>query len=77
MKLHTGKDFRPVRVAATILKRFAVLADDKEIYRAENNYLSLVKIPLHLTASKIEIKLLETNGADTVRIYGADFIEEY
>lgn len=77
MKLHTGKDFRPVRVASTILKRFAVLADDKEIYRAENNYLSLVKIPLHLTASKIEIKLLETNGADTVRIYGADFIEEY
>ena len=75
MKLHTGKDFSPVRVAATLPKRFAVLADGKEIYRTDNNYLSLVKIPLHLKAAKIEIKLLETHGAAIIRIYGADFID--
>ncbi len=74
MKLHTGSDFVPVRDAATTVKGFCVLADGKEIYRDEENFLSLRKIPLNVSASKIEIKWLATNGSERVHLYSADFI---
>ena len=75
MKLHTGKDFEPVRVASTIVRGFAVYADGCEIMREENNYLSLVKIPLHLTAREIRVEWLSTNGAPDVHLFAADFID--
>ncbi len=75
MKLHTGNDFEPVKVASTLVKGFAVYADGKEIYREENNFLALRKIPLNVTASKIEIKWLATNGADKIYLYSADFTD--
>ncbi len=74
MKLHTGFDFVPVKDAATTVKGFAVLADGKEIYRDEANFLALRKIPLDVTASKIEIKWLSTNGSERVHLYSADLI---
>ncbi len=74
MKLHTGADFVPVRDAANTVKGFAVIADGKEIYRDEQNFLSLRKIPLNVTASKIEIKWLSTNGSEKIYLYSADFI---
>ncbi|MBR2018966.1 MAG: FAD-dependent oxidoreductase [Clostridia bacterium] len=75
MKLHTGKDFRPVKVAATIVKRMAVYADGKKVWECDDNYRSLVKIPLHLTAKEIRVEWLETNGADDVHLFAADFID--
>ena len=75
MKLHTGKDFEPVRVANTIARGFAVYADGKEIFREENNYLSLVKIPVGLAASEIRIEWLSTNGAPKVHLFAADLID--
>ena len=75
MKLHTGKDFEPVRVASTIVRGFALYADGREILREENNYLSLVKIPLHLTAREIRVEWLSTNGAPDVHLFAADFID--
>ena len=71
----TGKDFEPVRVASTIVRGFAVYADGCEIMREENNYLSLVKIPLHLTAREIRVEWLSTNGAPDVHLFAADFID--
>lgn len=76
MKLHTGKDFRPVRVAAPIVKDFCVYADGVEIARIEGNYRSLVKIPLHTTAKEISVKWLATNGAEKVHIFSADLMNE-
>jgi len=75
MKLHTGKDFRPVRVANTIVRAFAVYADGEEIGRVEDNFLSLVKVPVNRTASQIRIEWLQTNGAENVHLYAADWIE--
>ncbi len=74
MKLHTGKDFRPVRVASTIARGFAVYADGVEIFREENNYLSLVKIPLNCRARELRVEWLSTNGAPDVHLFAADFI---
>ncbi len=74
MKLHTGKDFRPVRVANTIVKSFAVLADGVEVAKIENNFRSLVVVPLNVTASEISIVWLQTNGAKDVHLFSADLI---
>ena len=74
MKLHTGKDFAPVRVANTIVKSFAVYADGEEIYRTEDNYLSLVKIPVNRRVKELCVKWLATNGAAQVRLFAVDFI---
>ncbi len=75
MKLHTGFDFEPVRVAATTVKSFTVFADGKPVYEDDNNFLALRKIPLNLTASKIDIRWNSTHGCDKVRVYSADFID--
>ena len=74
MKLHTGKDFVPVKVAATLVKDLIVFADGREVARVENNYLELVKIPLDLKAKEIEVKWLATNGDEKIKLFAADFI---
>ena len=76
MKLHTGLDFSPVTTANTIVKSFTIYADGKEIFSENNNFVSLVKIPLNVTAKEIKIKWHETHGATTVNLFSADFIEE-
>lgn len=75
MKLHTGKDFEPVKVAATIAKAIAIYADGKKVWECDGNYLSILKIPLHLTAKEIRIEFLATNGAEDVQVFAADFID--
>jgi len=74
MKLHTGKDFRPVRVAASIVKDFCVYADGVEIARIENNYRSLIRVQLHTKAKELSIRWLATNGAEKVHLFSADLI---
>lgn len=76
MKLHTGKDFKPVRVAATLVKDLAVYADGLEIARVENNYKRLVTLPLNVTAKELTVKWLSTNGAEKVRIFSVDVCED-
>ena len=72
MKLHTGKDFAPVRVANTIVRDFLIVADGKEVARVEGNYLSNLRVPVHTTAKKLEIHLLATGGAEKITLYGLD-----
>lgn len=74
MKLHTGKDFVPVRVANTLVRDISVVADGTEVARVENNYLSCLRIPIGVTAKKLEIRLLATRGAETAVIYGFDVL---
>lgn len=74
MKLHTGKDFAPVRVADTIVKEFSVLADEIEVAHINDNFHSLVRVPLNVSAKKIEIRWISTHGAKTVRLFAADLM---
>ena len=74
MKLHTGKDFEPVRVADTIVRSFAVYADGKEVYATDNNYRSLVHIPLNLVAKELRLQWRATGGAERVHLFSADIL---
>ncbi len=74
MKLHTGKDFKPVRVASTLVKNFAVYADGREVARIENNFSRLVRVPLNTTAKELTIKWLATNGSEQVRLFSVDVL---
>ncbi len=73
-KLHTGKDFEPVKTPATIVKDFKIYADGKEICAVKDNFYSLIKVPLNITAKKIDIEWLSTNGAEDVRLFSVDFM---
>ena len=73
-KLHTGFDFVPVKVPATLVKAFALYADGKKIAEVRDNYLSLLTLPLGITAKSLEIEWLETNGAPDVHLFAADLL---
>jgi len=75
MKLHTTLDQEPVRIAGTIVKKFTVYADGTPVYTAEDNFLSLVKIPLNCIAKEIRIEWQATHGAEKVHLFSADFLE--
>lgn len=72
MKLNRGKDFVPVKVAATLVKHLRVIADGKVVWETENNYHSLLQIPLKLKARTVEIEFLETWGAERVNLFACD-----
>ena len=74
MKLHTGKDFKPVRVADTLVKDFAIYVDGKEYARVENNFHRLIFVPLNTKAKVISVKWLATNGAKNVRLFSIDIL---
>ena len=76
MKLHTGLDFEPVKTAKTIVKSFSVFADGKLVFETDNNFVSLVKIPLNLFAKQITVKFNQTYGEEQVNLFSADFIGE-
>ncbi len=73
-KLNVGRDFVPMKVASTIVRSFEVFADGESIFKNENNYHSLVFIPLGRRAKSITVKFHDTHGADTVNIFACDLI---
>lgn len=75
-KLHQGLDFEPMKVANTIVKCFEIYGDGEKIYETDNNYYSLVKIPISGKYKKITLKLNETWGANTVNIFACDFVDK-
>ncbi len=75
-KLNVGKDFVPMKVAATIVKSFEVFADGVSVYKNCCNYNSLVLVPLKLKAKNITVSFYETWGADKVSLYACDITEE-
>ena len=74
MKLHTGKDFVPVRVAATIVKDFDIYADGKLLRSIRGNYLSLRRIALDVCAKEIGVKWIATNGAEKIHLFSVDIV---
>ncbi len=75
MRMNKGRDFVPVKVANTIVKELEVYADGRKVTTLDNNYYSLVKLPLNLKAQKIEIRFNATRGYDKIRLYGVDVLE--
>ncbi len=71
-RLHTGKDFVPVKVAATIVRAFTVEANGEVVAEVGENYHSFVKLPLDVTAKTLTVRFTETWGAETVRLYACD-----
>ncbi len=71
-KLHTGLDFVPMTVAATLAKRVAVYADGEMLCAMENIYHSPLTIPVEKTAREIKIVFCENHGADDIGIFGVD-----
>jgi len=63
-------------VANTIVKDFVVYADGVEVARMENNYRSLVTVPLNIKAREIRVQWLATNGAEKVHLFSADLLEK-
>ncbi|MBQ4119922.1 MAG: FAD-dependent oxidoreductase [Clostridia bacterium] len=71
-KLHTGRDFVPMKVAKTIVREFEVYADGELIYKTDNNYYSLVKIPINKRLTSLTVKFLKTWGAEQVNLFSCD-----
>ena len=74
MKLHTSLNMEPVHVAASIVRHFDVYADGQKIASVEDNYRSLVTLPLNVVAKELSIHWLETNGAEKVRLFAVDLL---
>lgn len=73
-KLHQGHDFEPVKVAATIVKEITVYGDDKVIFSDDNNYSSLLKIPVDGTYSSVRVVFGNTHGSEKICVFGCDMI---
>ncbi|MBO7175805.1 MAG: FAD-dependent oxidoreductase, partial [Clostridia bacterium] len=67
-----GFDFDGVHIAKTLVKDFEVYMDDKLVFSTDNNYHSLVRLPLEGTASKLTVKFLATRGEETVHVFSCD-----
>lgn len=73
MRLHTGKDFKPMTVAAPIVKDFEVYADGKKVFADDDNYLSLRRISLDgVKAKTLEVRFNETHGSEKVHVFSCD-----
>ncbi len=76
MKLHTGLDFRPVRVAATLPRELAVYADGEEVARVRENFHALVRLPVRRRAKRVSVELVGTHGNEEIRLFAVDLINE-
>ncbi len=71
-KLHQGKDFEPTKTANTIVKDLTVYGDGEVIYYNDNNYYSLLNIPLDREYKEIKVAFNKTHGAENVTIFACD-----
>ena len=67
-----GKDFRPVKVANTLVKSFSVYADGKLAASDDNNYYALRKIFFRRKVKTLEIRFDETHGIDKIHVFSCD-----
>jgi hypothetical protein len=67
-----GLDFVPVKVAATLVKKFDVYADGELIYSADECHHSLVKVNIGREVKQLKVVFNETWGADDVRLFSCD-----
>lgn len=67
-RLHEDSYFLP----KTLVKKYEIYADGELVLTVDNNRQRLCRHSLSVTAKKIEIRLLETNGEKEKRIYAVD-----
>ncbi len=67
-----GLDFRPVNVAATLVKSFEVYADGEKIFETDKNHNSLVRIPLGRSARRVSIRFGEAWNCPKIHVYSCD-----
>lgn len=72
-KLHTGLDFEPMKVAATLVRSYSVYADGEKIAEGENHH-SLLKIPVGKSVSSLTVTFHETWGAEEVGLFAAELL---
>ncbi len=73
-KLNVGRDFVPMKVAATIVKSFEVFADGESVYKTDNNAYSLVLVPLKRAVKNVTVRCYDTWGAEKIHVFGCDFV---
>ncbi|HHT54637.1 MAG TPA: FAD-dependent oxidoreductase [Clostridiales bacterium] len=71
-KCCTGLDFRPVKVAATLVRAFEVWGDGELIYSANDWHHSLLRLDIGKEVRELEVKFLKTWGAGSVNIFSCD-----
>ena len=65
-----GQVFTP---PATLVSAFEILADGKVVYRTENNYQRLVKIPVEVQTRRLALRVLGFAGqGDTGGVFAFD-----
>ena len=58
---------------ATMTRGFVVLADGEEIFRTQENYQRLVRIPVARKVGRLTLRPLTTWGSETAHIFSLDF----
>ena len=69
---NVGLDFEPMKVARTLVKRLEVVADDEVIFTCDHWHNALLRLPIGRAVRELKVRLLETWGSETVRIYSCD-----
>jgi hypothetical protein len=67
-----GLDFDGVHIAKTLVKDYEVYMDDKLVFSTDDNYHSLVRLPLEGSATKLTVKFLATRGEEKVHVFSCD-----
>ena len=69
---NVGLDFEPMKVAATLVKRFEVAVDGEVVFSADRWHNARFSLPIGKTLRKLSVRFLETWGCERVRIYSCD-----
>ena len=69
---NVGLDFEPMKVAATLVKRFEVTVDGEVVFSADRWHNARFSLPIGKTLRKLSVRFLETWGCERVRIYSCD-----
>ena len=70
------------RVPKTLVKKFRLEAQEgdgnwRTVFREENNYQRLVRVPLELRAQSLRLVAEETWGAEGVRLFGFEALDRF
>lgn len=71
-KCNEGADFKPMKVANTLVKAFSVYADGELIYSTDNYHNSRFTLPIERELSTLSVRFDETWGEETVHLFSCD-----
>ena len=71
-KCNEGADFKPMKVAKTLVKAFSVYADDELIYSTDSYHNSRFTLHVGRELSTLSVRFDETWGEETVHLFSCD-----